>query len=146
MASTRIVPGSLKIMTLAACVAVFGACAASNRMGAGRTVKTYTADVATVVEAAQAVFVENGLNLEEGAWMNDSTYVITGHRKSALIRTDGEATQVASIHVFIERISPVQTRVRVETSARETSVMASSADRRDDEARRFFTRLDARLE
>ena len=57
----------------------------------------------------------------------------------------GEATHVSAIVVFIERISDNQTRVHVETAAQQTTVIASNADRHDDEARRFFARLDTRL-
>ncbi len=122
-----------------------GACASSNMAGAGRDTRTYDADINVVVEAANVVFIENGLFLEDNTWTTDSTYVLTGYRKSGLVRTSGEATRVGSVVVFIKRINESQTSVRVETSAQETTVMASSADRRDDEARRFFARLDSHL-
>lgn len=38
-----------------------------------------------------------------------------------------------------------ETAVRVVTSQRNTPAMASSADRRNDEARRLFSQLDAKL-
>ena len=41
--------------------------------------------------------------------------------------------------------SDQETEVRVVTSQRNTPAMASSADRRNDEARRLFSQLDAKL-
>ena len=134
------------IVLTAVCVFVFGACSASNMAGAGGNTKTYPADINTVVEAATAVFVENNLDIEDKAWTSDSSYVLTGYIKSAYVRIGGEATRVNAVKLFVERINEQETQVRVETSARETHAMASSADRRsDEEARWFFSRLDARI-
>ena len=136
----------VEITLAAVCVVVFGACASSNMMGSGSNTKTYTADINTVIEAATAVFVENNLDIEDKAWTSDSSYVITGYIKSALVRIRGEAVPVNAVKLFVDQINDQQTRVRIETSAREVHAMASSADRRSaEEAQWFFARLDARL-
>ena len=127
------------------CLVVFGACASAN-MGAGSDTKTYTTDIDTVVEAATAIFVENNLDIEDKAWTSDTSYVLTGYIRSAMVRIRGEAVSVNAVKVFIDQVDGGQTRVRVETSARDIPAMASSADRRsDEEAAWFFARLDARL-
>ena len=130
---------------LALCAVVFGACASSNMAGAGQDTKIYPANITTVAEAATAIFVENNLDIEDQAWTSDSSFVITGYIRSSLVRIGGEATRVNAVKVFIDQRNAQETRVRVETSASDTHVMASSADRRGDEAQWFFSRLDARL-
>jgi hypothetical protein len=136
---------AIAVLLLAVGVALFGACAASNRAGAGRDTKTYPSDLNAVVEAATAVFVENNLDVEDRVQVSDNSYLITGYIKSALIRIGGEAARVSTLKVFIDQTDDQETTVRVETSAQETTVMASSADRRQDEAQWFFSRLDAHL-
>lgn len=136
----------VEMILAAVCVVVFGACASSNMGGAQGNMKTYTADINTVVKAATAVFEENNLDIEDKAWTSDSSYVITGYIRSALVRIQGEAVSVNAVKLFVDQINDQQTRVRIETSAREVHAMASSADRRsDEEAQWFFARLDARL-
>jgi len=135
----------VEILLTAVCVVVFGACASSGMTGARGDTKTYTADLNAVVEAATAIFVENNLDVEDKAWTSDSSFVITGYIRSALFRVGGEGARVNAVKVFIDRVNDQQARVRVVTSAQDTHAMASSADRRNDEAQWFFSRLDARL-
>lgn len=135
----------IAVLLLAAGVVMFAACSASNMAGAGRGTKTYPNDINTVVEAAAAVFIENNLDVEDTIQISDSSYLITGYFKSALIRIGGENARVSTLKVFIDQTNVQETRVRVETSSQETTVMASSADRRGDEAEWFFSRLDAHL-
>ena len=125
-------------------VAVFGACASSNM--AGRNTKVYPVDMNAVVEAATAVFVENNLDIEDKAWTDDDSFVITGYVRSAMVRSSDGPVRVGSIQVFIDRVNEAEARVRIVTSARQTHAMASSADRREDEeVQWFFSRLDAKL-
>ncbi len=134
----------VKWVMLAGWVVLFGACATSNMTG--RNTKTYTADMNTVVEAATAIFVENNLDIEDKAWTSDDSFVITAYIRSPLVRSGGEALSVGTLQVYIDRVNDQQARVRVVTAAREGHVMASSADRREDEeAQWFFSQLDAKL-
>ena len=134
----------IEVVVLAVCVVLFGACASSNM--AGRNTKIYPAEMNAVVEAATAVFVENNLDIEDQAWTSDDSFVITAYVRSPLVRSGGEALSVGTIEVYIDRVDDQQAKVRVVTAARESHVMASSADRRDDEeVQWFFSRLEAKL-
>ena len=132
-------------LLIAACVVVGGACASVNTAGSGADTRTYATPIDTVIEAAAVAFEEAGFEVEQRAWVNDSTYAIVGTMKSTFVRSHGQPVQVASITVTIKKVSDQETAVRLATSQRDTPAMASSADRRNDDARRFFSRLDAKL-
>lgn len=132
-------------LLIAACVVVVGACASINTAGSGGDTRTYAIPIETVIEAAAIAFEEAGFDVEQRVWMNDSTYAIVGTMKSTYVRSQGQPVQIASLTVTINNVSDQETTVRIATSQRDISVMASSADRRNDDARRFLSRLDAKL-
>lgn len=136
---------SVARLLTATCLVVGGACASVNTTGSGEERRTYATPIDAVIEAAAVAFEEAGFETAQRVWMNDSTYAIRGSVKSAFVRARGEPVQVASIDVYIKKVGDQETEVRVVTSERDTPAMASSADRRGDEARRFFSRLDTKL-
>ena len=132
-------------LLIAACLVMSGACASVNTPGSGTNSRTYTTSIDTVIEAAAVAFEEAGFEVQQRTWTSDSTYAIVGTMQSTMVRAQGQPVQVASITVTIKRVSDQETVVHAATSQRDTPAMASSADRRNDDARRFFSRLDAKL-
>lgn len=122
-----------------------GACTALRTPAESTTERVYAVPHTMVVEAAAEAYPDAGLDLENGFWKDDSTYVLTGYSKSAMLRDRGEAIRVAEFNVFITRRGELDTLVRVETSQADLPAAASSAADARDEPRRFFARLDARL-
>jgi hypothetical protein len=121
-----------------------GACASTA--GIQGNTQTYLHDIETVAQAANTAFVNAGLEVEETRWINDTTYVIAGFRRSEVLRSAGQGIQVSSAKVYVTKLSDFQTEVRVETSQRNLPAAASSADRGSDDIRKFFSRLNAQLE
>ena len=122
-----------------------GACAALKTPAESVDERTYAVPHPLVIEAAAAAYADAGLDLENGFWKDDSTYVLTGFSKSAMLRDRGEAIRVAEFNVFITRRGDYETFVAVETSQADLPAAASSAADARDEPRRFFDRLDNRL-
>ena len=131
---------------LTVCLFGLGACAAFNTPGVSDTERTYGRDMQRVIDAAVEAYREAGMEIENQFWEDGDTYVIAGHLRSELVRARAEGVQVTAMTVTIDRLGEAQTQVRVETSQDDLPAAASSADRRYDDARRFFARLDARLE
>ena len=136
----------LRYLALVSVLFTTGACSALNTPGTDEGQRTYAAAMQLVIPAAAEACAETGLEVEQQFWQNPDTYVLAGHRRSSVVRSRGEGVQVAAVKVYIHRLDDTQTQVRVETSRDDPPAAASSADRRYDEARRFFARLDAKFE
>ena len=132
-------------LLIAACVVAGGACASAKTAGSSGDTRTYTIPIDTVIEAAAVAVEEAGFEVQQRVWTNDGSYAITGAMKSTFVRPEGNPAQVATMNVYINKINDQETTVKVRTSQRDTQAIASSADQRNDDARRFFSRLDARL-
>lgn len=108
--------------------------------------RTYAADASAVIDATLRALDEEQLNVDEQGWADDDAeYVIRAFELDRVFQGAEGVVRTGTIVITVQEVASSVTEVRIVTTQRETSAMASSADRRPNHDRRLFRRLDDAL-
>ncbi|MEM1126443.1 MAG: hypothetical protein AAGI71_07315 [Bacteroidota bacterium] len=125
---------------------LLSACSGSSNRFDRAPMRTYAADASAVIDATLRALDEEQLNVDEQGWADDDAeYVIRAFELDRVFQGAEGVVRTGTIVITVQEVASSVTEVRIVTTQRETSAMASSADRRPNHDRRLFRRLDDAL-